>query len=108
MERFERKITYLYTMDILTNIFCMIFGSMERIFKAKIMYIRALFIFHDGWMDDLRSYVLFYCISVISGRWLGDNERLRSMEPRLRLEKFPPQAGLESGTARSDGQRLTR
>ena len=29
------------------------------------------------------------------------------MEPRLRLERFPPQAGLEPGTARSVGQRLT-
>ena len=29
------------------------------------------------------------------------------MEPRLCLERFLPQAGLEYGTARSVGQRLT-
>ena len=32
----------------------------------------------DGWMDDLRFYVLFNSVSVISGRWADDNERLCS------------------------------
>ena len=45
-------------------------------------------------MGDLR-YVLFNSISVISGRWAGDNERLCAMEPRLRLNKSPSQTGLE-------------
>ena len=36
-----------------------------------------------------------------------DNERLCAMELRLRPERFPPPAGLEPGTARSVGQRLT-
>ena len=40
------------------------------------------------WMDDLRFYVLFDSISVISGRWADDNERLCAMEPRLRLRRF--------------------
>ena len=31
-------------------------------------------------MDDLRFYVLFNSISVISGRWLGGNERLCAVE----------------------------
>ena len=31
----------------------------------------------DGWMDDLRFYVLFNSISVISGQCLNDNERLQ-------------------------------
>ena len=44
-------------------------------------------------MDDLRFYVLFNSISVISGRWAGDNERLCAMEPRLRLKRSSPQAG---------------
>ena len=61
----------------------------------------------DGWMDDLRFYVLFNSISVISGRWADDNERLCAMEPRLRLKRSSPQAGLELTTARSVGQRLT-
>ena len=40
------------------------------------------------WMDDLRFYVLFKSISVISGRCLDDNERLYAMELRLRLRRF--------------------
>ena len=32
---------------------------------------------------------------------------LYAMESRLRLPRFPPQAGLESGAARSAGHRLT-
>ena len=36
-------------------------------------------------MDDLRSYVLFNSISVISGGLADDYERLCAMEPRLRL-----------------------
>ena len=42
----------------------------------------------DGWMDDLRFYVLFNSISVISGRCLDDNERLCAMELGLRLRRF--------------------
>ena len=34
----------------------------------------------DGRMDDLRFYLLFNNISVISGRCLDDNERLCAME----------------------------
>ena len=40
------------------------------------------------WMDDLRFYVLFNSISVISGRCLDDNERLCAMELRLRMRRF--------------------
>ena len=38
--------------------------------------------------DDLRFYVLFNSISVISGRCLNDNERLCAMELRLRMRRF--------------------
>ena len=38
-----------------------------------------------GWMDDLRLYVLFNSIPVISGRCSDDNERLYAMELRLQL-----------------------
>ena len=42
-----------------------------------------------GWMmDDLRFYVIFNSISVISGRCLDANERLCAMEIRLRLSRF--------------------
>ena len=35
-------------------------------------------------MDDLRFYVLFNSISIITGRCSDDNERLCAMELRLR------------------------
>ena len=44
-------------------------------------------------MDDLKFYVLFNSISVISGRLADDNERLCAMEPRLRLRRFCPEQG---------------
>ena len=53
----------------------------------------------DGCMDDLRFYVLFNSISVISGQWMGDNERQCAVGLRSRSERFPLQAGLETGTA---------
>ena len=43
---------------------------------------------------DLRFFVLFNSISVISGRLADDNERLFTMEPR------PKRSGLEPGTVR--------
>ena len=58
-------------------------------------------------MDYLRFYVLFNSISVISGRWADDNERLCAMEFRLRLRRFRLERG-RTWTARSVGQRLTR
>ena len=58
-------------------------------------------------MDDLQFYVLFNSISVISRWWVGDNERLCSMELCLPLKRPPPQVGLESTTARLPGQCLT-
>ena len=47
----------------------------------------------DGWIDDLRFYVLCNSISVISGRCDVDNERLCAMEPRLRLRRFRLERG---------------
>ena len=57
-----------------------------------------------AWLAILR---IFNSISVISGRWTGDNEKLYAMEPRLRLERSPPRAGLEPRTVQSIGQGLT-
>ena len=58
------------------------------------------------WMiDDLRFYVLFNRIIVISGRWEDDNDILFAVEPRLRLKRSSPQARLEFMTVRSVGQR---
>ena len=57
---------------------------------------------HDGQMEGWPAICrLFNSISVISGRCLADNVRLCAMEPRLRLERFPPKAGLEAEMARS-------
>ena len=39
--------------------------------------------FIDRWMDGLLFYVLFNSISVISGKWEVDNERLCAMQLRL-------------------------
>ena len=48
-------------------------------------------------MDDLRFYVLFNSVSVISGQWADDNERLCAMEPRLRLGRFRLERGSNPG-----------
>ena len=48
-------------------------------------------------MDDLRFYVLFNGVSVISGQWEVDNERLCAMELRLRLSRFRLERGSNSG-----------
>ena len=42
----------------------------------------------DEWMDDLRFYVLFNSVSVISGRYRDDIEMLCAMELRLRLRRY--------------------
>ena len=49
---------------------------------------KGLWRWMDGWMDDLQFNVLFNSISVISGGWEDDNERLCAMEPRLQLKRF--------------------
>ena len=59
-----------------------------------------------GWMDDMRFYVLFNSVSVISGRWEVDNDWLCAMELCLRLRRFCL-GGDRTGSTRSVGQRLT-
>ena len=53
----------------------------------------------NGWMDDLRFYVLYNSISVILGRCMGNNKRPYVMGHRLRSERSPSQAGLEQNEA---------
>ena len=48
----------------------------------------------------LRPFQHFNSISVLSGHWADDNERLCAMEPLLRLARFPTPAVLEPETAR--------
>ena len=50
----------------------------------------------DGRMK--RYYVLFNSISVKSGGWEDDYERLCAMKTRVRSKGFLPAAGLEPGT----------
>ena len=56
-----------------------------------------------GFDQTLRPCDLFNNISVMSGQWVGDNERLCAMQPRLRLERSPLQAELEPVAARLAG-----
>ena len=58
-------------------------------------------------MDGIRFYVLFNSISVISGLLACDDEKLCAMGSRSRLKRSLPRVGLEPGTARSVGRRLT-
>ena len=69
------------------------------------LYIHALV--RTGWMNGLQFYDLFNSISVILGRWMGDNEGLCAMESRFRLKIFSPQERLIHGSARSVDKRLT-
>ena len=48
-------------------------------------------------MDDLRFYILFNSISVISGGWVADNDRLCAVESHLWLKRFHLEGGLNSG-----------
>ena len=60
----------------------------------------------DGWITFDFTYIL-YSLSVILGLWEGDNERPSAMKHCSWLDRFPSPVGLETGTARSTGQRLT-
>ena len=53
--------------------------SYTCVFEVSVRARRAVM---DGWMDDLRFYVLFNSVSVISGWWEVDNERLCAMEKK--------------------------
>ena len=60
-------------------------------------------------MDDLLFYILHFqqYFTVTSGQWADDNERLCTNGTPFAFEKISPRAGLELGTARSAGQRLS-
>ena len=49
-------------------------------------------------MDELWFNIPFNSISLISGRWKGEQEKLCAMKRRLGLEIILPPAGLEPGT----------
>ena len=51
--------------------------------ELKFVLVKCFINGNIGWMGDLRFYVFFNSISVITGRWADDNARLYAMEPRL-------------------------
>ena len=55
----------------------------------------------DGWMSS-GFYVPFNSISVISGRWKGEHERLCAMKCCLCSGRISPQAGFEPATRWSE------
>ena len=60
----------------------------------------------DGWMDGWMRFYFFFLTLLQSCQddvWM----KMKAVEPRLRLERFPPPAGLEPGTAGLVRQRLT-
>ena len=61
-------------------------SSRKRIATLVLLLNKPLFL-QDKWMDDLRFYALFNSISVVSGQWEGDNEKLCAMEPCLRSQR---------------------
>ena len=90
----NHKMAFLF-MCIFSFILCHFLSVSEEILNRKCLLAKFeenKFLPHgmeEGWMmDDLRFYVLFNSISVISGRCLDDNERLCAMELRLRLRRF--------------------
>ena len=59
-------------------------------------------------MDDLRFYVLFNSISVISGRWKGEDERFCAIKLLLGSERISPPSGFEPKTPWSEAGSANR
>ena len=66
----------------------------EKVFKTSAAFVigslrvNCKLVEFEEWMDDLQFYILFNTVTVISGRWDNDYERLCAMELRLRLGRF--------------------
>ena len=79
------------------------YSSYKKIAALKVSEYTAMlsaFSAHlSRWMYDSRFYVLFNSISVISGQWADDYERLSPMGHPFTVEKISSRAGLEFGTA---------
>ena len=50
--------------------------SKGKFFCCLVKFTTILLLIKNGWMDNLQFFILFSSISVISGRYVGDNERL--------------------------------
>ena len=72
-------------------------------YQEQRLHITASYwISQSAMMVHLRFYVLFNSISIISGWWVDDNERLCAMEPHLWLRRFRLKR-----SSKSVSQRLT-
>ena len=69
--------------------------SHDVIFKRLLSIIKSL-------DDELRFYVPFNRISVISGQWKGKHERPSAMKRRLASERISPSTGFEPESPWSD------
>ena len=75
---------YIYTGDLL------LYGELYSDWYPIFLSVRI-----DGCIDGFGLYVLFNVISVISGQWKGEYERLGAMKRRLGLERISPPAGFK-------------
>ena len=66
-------------------------------FKTVNIFEQGLFCITFYVIDDLQFYVFSNNISVISGSWAEDNERVCAMEPYLQLRRFPLEQGMIPG-----------
>ena len=108
---FQQKIlvyfTWLYFWNFNESLTNKVLNNQTQIFSLCWFFVwkppSKSSISHPWWMDDLQicPTVLFNSISVISGQWKADNERLCAMEPCLKFERFPLPVGLEPRTATS-------
>ena len=65
--------------------------SHDVIFKRLLSIIKCL-------DDELRCYIHFNRISVISGQWKGKHERLCAVKRHLASERISPSAGFDPET----------
>ena len=82
---FGHSLEYYSSEWVLTN--CK--GTVVEMRTVRYDTVQSAFLAHQRtMMDDLRFYVLFNSVSIISGRLGVDNEMLCAMELRLRLRIF--------------------
>ena len=84
MKKCQQRKLYkiVYKTDGLVELVEMRYKQMGRLFKQQKVS-----------MTDLRCYVLFDSISGISGRWVGDDERLSALELPFTTEKISASSG---------------
>ena len=64
--------------------------------RSNFRAIRELLSVHFWMMNDMRFYVLFNGVSIISGRWEDDNESLVQWNPVYGMKDFRVERGSNS------------